>query len=1106
MAQLSIARFTVGWICALSSELAAASALFDERISSDNVQEVATDKSVQSDTGEPTVSLRNDTNIYEFGRIGSHYIVAACLPQGLIGTNSASWVASNMLRSFPYISFGLLVGVAGGVPGPHQDVRLGDVVISTPVSGKVHGGVVQYDFGKTGKGGLQPCGSLDSPPTILLSAVSKLRAMEIGRLRSRIRDHMSSMERLHGFDFSPAATGLDVLYQATYEHTGGLACHEGCSSENSIQRQPRPSLAPIIHYGIIASGNQVIKDAGVRDTLSIGLGGVLCFEMEAAGLMNNDRCKFMVIRGICDYADSHKNKKWQPYAAAAASAYAKELLLTVPCISSGHPPVHSPSVFTAQPSSKQHFLVPYAENSLFVGREKILDQLHEFGESQFGTYQLRVAMYGLGGIGKSQIALQYAYRVRALLNMHVFWVRANTRENFHKSYVEIARECNAPGYTDSNANVYASVKAWLEEPNHRPWLMIVDNADDQKAFSGIFGESDSYTWEPPEFRLPISPRSMILLTTRNKMVAVDFTREHSKMITVGSMDETESYEFVTRKLMDPNTIYSTPTIAAFCDELHGLPLALDQATSYVMKNCISVEEYLDQLKSASRHGTELASFLQGEFRADGRDIGVPNAVASTWIISFEQIREEHSEAGELLSIMSFFDWHDIPQPLIMCRSLWLRLFVKNVEKQAQIARSGNGSGNASHFRKTLKRFVKQRTGAHAVVQKLMDESGKAGFRKKSLLLEHPKSSLGEEQRNKDRALGTLKAFSFVAANPENSVFHLHRLVQAVTRVWVANRNELSVWAGEALIMMAYFFPNDYSTENSLCLQLLMHAESVLKSVRNISASARNATDFLVEAILLHKVGNFLTFRGNWYAATQKLAEAVKIRQKYLGNDHDDTGESKNCLGIALRLQGRPKEAEELHKEVIKISEAQRGPDHYKTLRGKSELGLALVELGSRYEAIEILTAVLQARLYTLGAEHVETLTSISNLASVYYKQGSLDEAEELQNRVYRSQAKTLGRYNQHTLTSMNNLAHIWRDMGKVSEAIDLMRICIADQARTQDSNHPNTLNSQQALDEWQNEKNQSKGADHCAVGPPQDYTQEPSELIDRSGSLKGVYR
>lgn len=259
-----------------------------------------------------------DSNIYTFGRVGTHNVVAACLPAGQMGTNPAAVVASQMKSSFPSLRFGVLVGIGGGVPHLSDynevDIRLGDVVISQPAG--QHGGVVQYDFGKTGADGVVTrTGSLNAPPTILLNALAKLRANDI-RGKTLISTHLSKYSGMPKFK-SPGPSH-DTLYAV--------------SSQQLVEREERDTPDPVLFFGNIASGNQVMKDGPTRDRYSRELGGILCFEMEAAGLMNNFPC--IVIRGICDYADEHKNKKWQPYAAATAAACAKELLLTVPSLAS----------------------------------------------------------------------------------------------------------------------------------------------------------------------------------------------------------------------------------------------------------------------------------------------------------------------------------------------------------------------------------------------------------------------------------------------------------------------------------------------------------------------------------------------------------------------------------------------------------------------------------------------------------------------------------------------------------------------------------------------------------------------------------------------------
>jgi nucleoside phosphorylase len=301
--------YTVGWICALPVELGAAMGMLDE-----------IHPALPSSTG--------DDNIYTLGLMESHGVVIACLPSGVYGTTQAALVASQMNSAFPSIRFRLMVGIGGGVPTEDNDIRLGDVVVSMPTP--YHGGVVQYDSGKTIHGGVfQRTGSLNKPPAALLKAVSKLRAEHASR-RSRIPDYLSDMvgknpTRLAKFTHRRQLQ--DKLFEATYEHIEHEATCERCDSTKLVSRPARPETDPAIHYGTIASSNQVMKHGETRDRLARDLGRILCFEMEAAGLMDHFPC--LVVRGICDYADSHKNKQWQEYAAGTAAAFAKELLSVI---------------------------------------------------------------------------------------------------------------------------------------------------------------------------------------------------------------------------------------------------------------------------------------------------------------------------------------------------------------------------------------------------------------------------------------------------------------------------------------------------------------------------------------------------------------------------------------------------------------------------------------------------------------------------------------------------------------------------------------------------------------------------------------------------------
>ncbi|KAJ2976087.1 hypothetical protein NQ176_g5148 [Zarea fungicola] len=301
--------YNVGWICAVKPEYVAATEFLED------------------EHPRPESFSPNDTNDYTLGRIGKNNVVIAVLPTGGYGMSSAVNVATHLLHSFPNVKVCLMVGIAGGAPSEKHDIRLGDVVVSEPRDDK--GGVVQYDFGKILQGqGFQITGFLNQPPTMLLSALMGIQVRyerEGHRLKEHIAAILKNKPRLQPkYQRPPPET--DRLFKSDVIHDPG-GCAKFCASKTThlVPRRQRGEHEddPAIHYGLIASGNQLMKDASIRDKISKEH-DILCFEMEAAGLMNNFPC--LVIRGICDYSDSHKNDEWQGYAAMAAAAFAKDLL------------------------------------------------------------------------------------------------------------------------------------------------------------------------------------------------------------------------------------------------------------------------------------------------------------------------------------------------------------------------------------------------------------------------------------------------------------------------------------------------------------------------------------------------------------------------------------------------------------------------------------------------------------------------------------------------------------------------------------------------------------------------------------------------------------
>ncbi|KAE8144899.1 purine and uridine phosphorylase [Aspergillus avenaceus] len=291
--------YTIGWIAALHIERAAAEGMLEEKHGPQQFN-----------------------------------IVIAGLPDSQVGSSPAASVAKSMLFTFPNIRVGLMVGIGGGIPendensiDEEESIRLGDVVIS---SDKATGGVIAYDFGKLlADGSIQQAYALNRPPESISAAVGKLRAKH-ERYDNKIPDYIEEMLKRYPKmekKWTRPDPVNDRLFRAEYTHKDNILSCESCDQSQIIDRMPREEPSPVIHYGIIASGNAEYGWAWARDELRNKYQAI-CIETEAAGLMNVFPCIF--IRGISDYADSHKNDMWQRYAAATAAACAKELLEHLP--------------------------------------------------------------------------------------------------------------------------------------------------------------------------------------------------------------------------------------------------------------------------------------------------------------------------------------------------------------------------------------------------------------------------------------------------------------------------------------------------------------------------------------------------------------------------------------------------------------------------------------------------------------------------------------------------------------------------------------------------------------------------------------------------------
>ncbi|PNP50290.1 hypothetical protein THARTR1_08998 [Trichoderma harzianum] len=322
-----------------------------------------------------------------------------------------------------------------------------------------------------------------------------------------------------------------------------------------------------------------------------------------------------------------------------------------------------------QRTSTVKYFIPYTSNPDFVGRSEILKILKDqLGHTQQtgSTSQARASLYGLGGAGKTQIALQYAFQLQKTHpTVSVFWIHASSAARFRQAFASIAQGYDIPGYSEPKVDMLLLVKNWLEEKDHGEWLMIIDNADDMQLFfgqpAGTAMNPDTAT-SPSKAKdemnlaryLPECAHGTILITTRNKQVGVRMTKGQQP-IEVLRMNEEESAQLLRAKLKD---ISATMTeLSTLSSQLEHLPLALAQAAAFIQETSITVHKYLQLL---SNNDMDIVHLLSREFETVGRDTEASQAVAQTWMLSFQQIEQQHVLASELLSFMSMLDRQDIP--------------------------------------------------------------------------------------------------------------------------------------------------------------------------------------------------------------------------------------------------------------------------------------------------------------------------------------------------------------------------------------------------------------------------------------------------------------
>ncbi|KAF2807493.1 TPR-like protein [Mytilinidion resinicola] len=712
-------------------------------------------------------------------------------------------------------------------------------------------------------------------------------------------------------------------------------------------------------------------------------------------------------------------------------------------------------------------VVPFRRDPDFVDCGTLLDQIRE-GCSAPAS---RIALVGLGGVGKSQLAIEHCYRTTDRSpETWVFWVHASTAARIEQGYRDIADQVKLAGRNDPKADVFKLVHNWLRNEENGKWLLVLDNADETAALSlpasnGTRRYFSSY--------LSQSKNGSVLVTSRTKSVALQLVEERD-IIPIKPMDDTSAQALLQKKLGEEA---DKDGAAELADALEFMPLALVQAAAYIRQRAArcSVQQYLEKFHKSEKEKTSLLNSDEDSLR---RDKEAKNSILITWQISFDHILEERQSAADLLSLMSFFDRQGIPESLIRVRS---RTRIRHWAPNATNADGEYSNSDSSESEASL------------------DD----GFEEDILML-----------RN----------YSFIGLTTDTTTFDMHRLVQLATRKWLEGQSQLEIWKEQYIDNLCTAFPNGEHENWTQCQALFPHAKSALLQPPKSKESLRRW------ALLLYNAAWYAWRKGSLGDAEELSIKSMKIEIKLLGKEHKDTLSSMAMVGLArshagrwteaeelqvqvvetrkrvlraehpdmlrsihnlastycnqgrwkeaeelqvqvmeTRKRGRWKEAEELQMQVMEMRKRVLGAEHPDMLSSMNNLAHMWKCRGRWAEAEELQVQVIEIRKRVLGAEHPDTLTSMNNLASTYWNQGRWKEAEELEVQVVETRKRVLGAEHPDTLSSMNNLAHTWKSRGRNGEAIALMERCVQLSRQILGPQHPRTASSLRNLNKWQME-------------------------------------
>ncbi|KAJ5122605.1 hypothetical protein N7526_009542 [Penicillium atrosanguineum] len=649
--------------------------------------------------------------------------------------------------------------------------------------------------------------------------------------------------------------------------------------------------------------------------------------------------------------------------------------------------------------------VPYARDPDFVSRDTLLNRIHE-KSSVPGS---RIALVGLGGVGKSQLAIEYSYQIRTESPATwIFWVHASSEARFEQSFWDIADQVKIPGRQDPAVNIYRLVESQLRDEKKGRWVFILDNADDDEFLcslppngTGTLAREDpNVSIKPLLEYVPRSRNGSVIITSRSREVTLKMVH-HQDIIEVKPMEKSEAMKLLQIHLGQPREDQESHLLL---EALEYIPLAVVQAASYVREqgSRYSVSKYLRDFRESDRKATRLMEREAGHLY---RDWEAKNSILVSWQISFDHIRQIKRSAAELLSLMSFFDRQGIPERLIRLQPEF----------------------------------------NHRSTSELLDDSIDGN------------SSTSDVDFDFEDDIMTLRNYSFISVSENGSSFMMHRLVQLTTRAWLKSHGVMEPWKEIFISNLNRKFPIGKYEHWEKCRSLFPH-------VRSAMLHRPESQGYLLKwATLL--------YRGAWYASesgniSDVREMALKSRDErviLLGAEHEEALESTAILARAYSLEGCWEKAEELQIQVMETRKKKLGEDHPDTLSSMASLASTYCSQGQWDEAEKFKLQVVQGRIRKLGEHHPETLKSMTDLSSTYLHQSRWEEAEKLNIQAIATYKRALGADHPDTLLSMASLASTYNGQGRLDEAESLRMQVMKTQRTKLGEDHPHTLASLSSL-------------------------------------------